>query len=574
LAANTARLQGDLGKAVNVVSATAEKFKKAFEFLGVATGGGLFAETIKSSIEFGDQIQKGAERAGIAAGKFSELAAAAKQTDVDVDTLSKGLKDLGVSISKASTGDKTAGDLFRALGLNIKDLKALQPEAQLGLVASRLKEIESPADRARVGTELLGKSYLALVPLLAGGAEGIRKLVEEQQRLGNTFSDEQIQRLSEADESIKRLTASWHGFGTTLATIVAPPLTATLNFLAGDLDHAQKLALARVQLAKLQGENDDPTAREALETEIDQLTKLVELDRQRAVGAGGSPNGRRRANNIDMSQIGKDAIDGLDYYYAKSKRGTLDELLNSYMKNTRTQVEVTADAFGETQAQLGVLLDTGRIDAHEYAVRYNEALDDILTGVKVTAKQGSVALTEMSEFAKEAASNMQYGFEQFLFDPFSDGLKGLLKGFVDTLRQMVAQAAAAKVFDALTAGAGGGGLGGFLGSILGAVSGAAGGPGSSGVGGGLSGVAGARAAGGPVAAGMAYLVGERGPEIFRPNSSGAISPNGAGGITITNNIDARGATTDLVKALPAILDQNQRQTLARVHELIRGGAYA
>lgn len=38
---------------------------------------------------------------------------------------------------------------------------------------------------------------------------------------------------------------------------------------------------------------------------------------------------------------------------------------------------------------------------------------------------------------------------------------------------------------------------------------------------------GARAMGGPVSAGKAYLVGERGPELFRPVSSGAIVPNHA-----------------------------------------------
>ncbi len=40
-------------------------------------------------------------------------------------------------------------------------------------------------------------------------------------------------------------------------------------------------------------------------------------------------------------------------------------------------------------------------------------------------------------------------------------------------------------------------------------------------------VAGARAAGGPVAAGETYLVGENGPELFTPSASGAILPNGA-----------------------------------------------
>lgn len=55
-------------------------------------------------------------------------------------------------------------------------------------------------------------------------------------------------------------------------------------------------------------------------------------------------------------------------------------------------------------------------------------------------------------------------------------------------------------------------------------------------------VAGKRAAGGPVANGSPYLVGERGPEIFVPGMSGAIIPNGgiAGGGSVM--IDMRGST--------------------------------
>lgn len=40
-------------------------------------------------------------------------------------------------------------------------------------------------------------------------------------------------------------------------------------------------------------------------------------------------------------------------------------------------------------------------------------------------------------------------------------------------------------------------------------------------------IGGALASGGPVAAGESYLVGEQGPELFTPSSSGAISPSGA-----------------------------------------------
>ncbi len=55
---------------------------------------------------------------------------------------------------------------------------------------------------------------------------------------------------------------------------------------------------------------------------------------------------------------------------------------------------------------------------------------------------------------------------------------------------------------------------------------------------------GARANGGPVRPGRAYLVGERGPEIFRPDSGGRILPNGskqeAAAPQITINIQGTG----------------------------------
>ena len=43
-----------------------------------------------------------------------------------------------------------------------------------------------------------------------------------------------------------------------------------------------------------------------------------------------------------------------------------------------------------------------------------------------------------------------------------------------------------------------------------------------------------RAAGGPVASGSAYWVGERGPELFVPKTSGSIVPGGAAGGVVVN----------------------------------------
>lgn len=84
---------------------------------------------------------------------------------------------------------------------------------------------------------------------------------------------------------------------------------------------------------------------------------------------------------------------------------------------------------------------------------------------------------------------------------------------------------------------------------------------------------GARANGGPVGAGRAYLVGERGPEMFVPRMAGAIVPNkSSGGSAVLNYapvIDARGADTAAVARIQAELRAQSETFRDRVNEAIR-----
>ena len=54
----------------------------------------------------------------------------------------------------------------------------------------------------------------------------------------------------------------------------------------------------------------------------------------------------------------------------------------------------------------------------------------------------------------------------------------------------------------------------------------------------VKGFGGARSGGGPVVGGSSYLVGERGPEVFRPAGSGTVEP--AGGAAVTVNVTLPG----------------------------------
>jgi hypothetical protein len=74
----------------------------------------------------------------------------------------------------------------------------------------------------------------------------------------------------------------------------------------------------------------------------------------------------------------------------------------------------------------------------------------------------------------------------------------------------------------------------------------------------LAGISGTRANGGPVMGGGTYLVGERGPELFTPLSSGSITPNnalGGGGANITVNVNG-GDPNSIVRVLQQYVRQS------------------
>jgi len=91
-------------------------------------------------------------------------------------------------------------------------------------------------------------------------------------------------------------------------------------------------------------------------------------------------------------------------------------------------------------------------------------------------------------------------------------------------------------------------------------------------------LSGMRAEGGPVNAGGAYMVGEKGPELFVPHASGSIVPNnkmsGGGssgaGVTVNYNIASGVSRAELAP----LLEQERRRLKAEIPDMVRrGGGY-
>ncbi|WP_379923167.1 tail tape measure protein [Erythrobacter sp. R86502] len=133
-----------------------------------------------------------------------------------------------------------------------------------------------------------------------------------------------------------------------------------------------------------------------------------------------------------------------------------------------------------------------------------------------------------------------------------DDLKRVAFSALSEIASYALQSGFSSLFGEAGGGASGGGLAGILGQSVGALFGLPG-----------------RATGGPVAPGRAYLVGERGPEMFVPTAAGRVEAN-----PTTPGRDVRVAIQVAVprgQAAPTAMQRSSRQIASAVRRALQQG---
>ena len=162
---------------------------------------------------------------------------------------------------------------------------------------------------------------------------------------------------------------------------------------------------------------------------------------------------------------------------------------------------------------------------------------DGIDAVPVKAAEAAAALEALKEPAERAAASIEDAFGRAGASLTRSLTRAAADGEV-TLAEL-----ARAVLNAVNAAAGARGGGGLAGAIAAA----------------LGGFGGARADGGPVMGGGAYLVGERGPEVFRPSGAGMIEPLG-GPTGVTVNVTVDGGAEGLLRSETQIARMLARAT--------------
>lgn len=151
------------------LEAGAAKLNSVVGALGVGLSAAGFAAFAKQGIDAADALNDMSDRTGVAVKTLAEYKLAATLADTSLESLAKGVQKLTLSIGQAEAGGKAQAEALKTLGITARD-----PQQAFEQLADAVANSNDPIRTNAALNDLLGRSYTELLPLLQGGAQGLR----------------------------------------------------------------------------------------------------------------------------------------------------------------------------------------------------------------------------------------------------------------------------------------------------------------------------------------------------------------------------------------------------------------
>lgn len=209
------------------VKASADTVAASIGAIGLAGVAISFAGTVKEAIDAADAINKLSQRTGVAAEALSQLQFAAKMSDVSAESLTTGIKKLNVSISEGLGGSQEKLQLFKNLGIDLRDASGAAKTADKILLemANSFAGATDGANKTAYAVGLLGKAGDEMIPLLNGGGSAMEAMMKKADKLGLTIGSDFAARAEEFNDNLTILESS----GKRLAISLADDLVSSLG---------------------------------------------------------------------------------------------------------------------------------------------------------------------------------------------------------------------------------------------------------------------------------------------------------------------------------------------------------
>lgn len=217
--AGIARLQKDMDDAKRVVGNAMGAIKTA---VGAALGAlsiNAFAGWIKGAIDAADATYQLSQKTGIAAKDIAGIQLAFQQAGL-------GSEAMGTSIARMSRQMAEGNAAFRTLGVETRNADGSLRDTMAVLydTADAFAGIKDGAGKTALAMEIFGKSGAELIPLLNGGADGLREMASMAEKLGLVISADTAEAADRFNDTMELVGQGSQGVARTLAAQMLPVL--------------------------------------------------------------------------------------------------------------------------------------------------------------------------------------------------------------------------------------------------------------------------------------------------------------------------------------------------------------
>jgi lambda family phage tail tape measure protein len=576
LGLDAGEFNANLGKAKEKVEGFSIGAKLSLVAVGTA-----FAASAREAINFADNIEKVAVANEMSIQSVLRLSSALQLSGGNSDDAGKLMASFANKVDEAAQGGEKAQKAFSSIGISLKDLRTLTPQELFEKTAIALASIEDTTKRNATAMDMLGRAVRGV---------DIKSLGNQLESNKKQFADSE-EAFTKIAISIDRLDKFFFNLKVTLAEKVAPAFDLATKAMENWQEKSKKTVDRFQEIKKEAGwyaawldkeglrKFEFPTRGSVQGAEVPGIMSGiggVAADKKNIREVTEAKNKDAEAEAKKLAEAAKrqqefyerelliSQAKGLRLqkenelaFLAKNERNLQLELFDIEQK--RQQLTL-GDQFGRkmNQEQANAWAEAEKARARE-AYQVGEAQRSFEFGWKKAFATYTDNATNAALMGEQAfvsvTQNMETALENFVQTgklSFSD----LARSIISDLIRIQLRAQATAIFKSS-------GLGDLLGGFFGG--------GGSSPAFGSTAFWGGKAEGGHVSSSNSYMVGERGPELFVPKTSGTVIPNNKlssmGGqpqvvyngpyIANMQAIDTQSATQFLAKNKQAVWSANQ-----------------
>lgn len=557
--------------AFNSINKSLGTLRTSFQALNVIAAATVFAGFIKAQIDAQDELFKMSQKIGIATDELSKLKYAAKLADVDTAQLQTGLVKLSKGMGEAARGTGEAYNAFSAMGISVKNTDGtLKSNSQLlGEVADKFAGYEDGASKTALAVAIFGRSGADLIPLLNAGREGLKDAGDELGRFGGVVMPEAAKQAEIFNDNITKLSTVVGGAGKAITNELLTPINRVIGLLFAINKVAAEKGMSFWDFLK------PPTKESAAAfLEVEKLYKKyqgITEETSKAVTKAPILVDQKKfdAGREALKKLIDTTQQNLDKQTRQAQVAMATATMTDEQKAAVERLVQIYDTQIEKEAEINRMLEEGKItkadaaqglkDIAEASDEARAAAEELLVkqeqlngsweyGANVALRNYANEAANVNKAAQNVVSNGLKSMEDALVGVMmrttsvADAFRSMANSIISDLARMaIRQMITAPIAQSL-------------------------------------GLSGARASGGTVTGGNAYMVGERGAEVFVPNKTGTIVPNdqiGGGGTTVNQTINistgvAQTVRTEVQSMMPRIMEATKA---AVADAKRRGGTY-